>query len=86
MTSTGLEAIRQQISHATNVQRSAVQLIEGLATKIDELSKHPNEHELHELAEELREQAENLALAVAAHEGGGEPTEHPEDLDEDEEE
>lgn len=77
MTTTGFEAIREQVSHATNVQRSAIQLIQGLADKIDELSTHPNEQELHELADELRAQAETLATAIAAHEGKGQQHEEP---------
>lgn len=85
MVRVSFDQLRQQIEHSTTVQKSAVELIRGLADKIAEIGTHPTPEEMEELANQLRAHAGELANAIALHEGHPEEPDEPDEPDEEDE-
>jgi chromosome segregation ATPase len=63
-----LSDLKAQIHHLSDAGESAKTLIQGLASKIDELANQPtiDQQEVQALAQEVRAQADGLAEAVVA--------------------
>jgi hypothetical protein len=82
------EELQAAIQESKSVQAAAIVLIKDLADKISDLSRHPDEEAMRQLARELRQKANELAGAIALHEGeeedGGEEGEEGEEPSEDE--
>ena len=63
-----LSSLQAQVQQSTEVEQSAITLIEGLAVQIESLKTDPAA--LQGLADQLRGSAQDLAAAVAANTTG----------------
>ena len=71
-----LENLQREVQEARDVQSSAVALITGLKSKIDDLSNNATElsalkSALGDLSQELSDSTDSLAAAVTTDAGGG---------------
>lgn len=85
MVSSAFQELREMVAHSATVQSSAVELLKGLADKLNELADHPSADDIRALAQEIKGHAQELGAAIALHEGKNDD-EEPEPPDEDEDE
>jgi phage-related tail protein len=72
MVSEEFARLARQIEKQATVTGSAVELLKGLADKIGDLANHPSAADIRKLADQVKQNAKDLAAAIAMHEDGEE--------------
>ena len=70
MVSKEFARLARQIERQSTVNSSAVELLKGLADKIADLANHPTANDIRHLADQVKQNAKDLASALAVHESG----------------